>query len=101
MTAKLEVSLCTPVDLAGPPSAQYVKIDEVMDVCARLGRRLAAECADGLHTRQIVVKALLGLVDEGAPLERIMLYEIANQMPRPDEAPVDSAAPPILDSAAS
>jgi hypothetical protein len=101
MTATLDVALCTPVDLVGSPSTQYVKIDEVMDVCARLGQRLAAECADSQRTRQVLIRALLGLVEHGAPLERIMLYEVANQMPKPDEAPVEANAPQRAGAGAS
>ena len=89
MTAKLEVDMCTPVDIAGIPSEQYVKIDEVMDVCARLGERLALECRDREGTRQVVIDALQQLVEGGAPLERIMLYEIANKMHDPDNSPLE------------
>lgn len=89
MTAKLEVDVCTPVDIAGVPSEQYVKIDEEMDVCARLGERLAMQCSDRQATRQVVIDALLQLVDHGAPLERIMLYEIANKMHDPANSPLE------------
>lgn len=83
MTAKLDVELCTPVDLVAPPSSQYVKIDEVMDICARLGEQLARESVDRVGTRNIVINALRLLVEHGAPLERIMLYEIASGMGEP------------------
>lgn len=94
MTAKLDVELCTPVDLAGAPSEQYVKIDEVMDVCARLGERLATGCVDRAGTRQVVIDSLMQLVEHGAPLERIMLYEIANRMHAPDTSPLESEQEP-------
>lgn len=89
MTAKLDVELCTPVDIAGAPSAQYVKVDEVMDVCGRLGARPAAHCVDRAGTRQVVIDALRELVEHGAPLERIMLYEIASKMHAPESDPLD------------
>ena len=88
MTAQLNVDLCTPVDIAGAPSVQYVKIDEIMDICSRLGQRLATHSEHSDETRNVIISALMGLVEHGAPLERLMLYEIADCM---NKAEIDNA----------
>ena len=84
MTSTLDVELCTPVDLAASPSLQYIKIDEVMDVCSRLGSLLAVEAVHSDETRAVIIAALMRLVEHGPPLERIMLYELANNMTKAD-----------------
>ena len=84
MTSTLDVELCTPVDLAASPSLQYIKIDEVMDVCSRLGALLAVEAIHSDETRGVIIAALMRLVEHGPPLERIILYEIANNMIKAD-----------------
>jgi hypothetical protein len=80
MTDKLKAKSSTPVDLVASPSSQYVKIAEVMDVCSRLGARLAAKAIHSDETRMVIIDTLMRLIDDGAPLERIMLYELANKM---------------------